>query len=95
MSGGGYFRLYPYRLTWAMAKLLEQQGKGLVFYVHPWEYDPAHPRVPMPRRMPKITHYFNLPSMLDRTRRLLADFRFGPIREAYASQLARSSSMPA
>jgi polysaccharide deacetylase family protein (PEP-CTERM system associated) len=92
MSGGGYFRLYPYRLTWAMAKLLERQGKGLVFYVHPWEYDPTHPRVAMPRLIPKMTHYFNLGSMRGRTRRLLADFRFSPIRDTYAAQIAAARS---
>lgn len=88
ISGGGYFRLYPYRLTWALAKLLEKQGTGLVFYVHPWEFDSDHPRLRMPRRIAQITHYMNLPVMSGRTRQLLSDFAFVPIREAYGERIA-------
>lgn len=88
ISGGGYFRLYPYRLTFALARLLERQGTGLVFYVHPWEFDPDHPRVKMPRRIAQFTHYLNLPAMIERTRQLLLDFAFVPIREAYGDRIA-------
>jgi polysaccharide deacetylase family protein (PEP-CTERM system associated) len=86
VSGGGYFRLYPYWLTRALASRLRGEGSGLVFYVHPWEYDPDHPRVRMPRLVPWFTHYFNLRSMAGKTRRLLRDFAFVPIREAYGPQ---------
>jgi polysaccharide deacetylase family protein (PEP-CTERM system associated) len=88
ISGGGYFRLYPYALTWALIKVLEQQNTGLVFYVHPWEFDPDHPRVRMPRRIAEITHYLNLSSMQARTQRLLSDFSFVPIRDAYGTRIA-------
>jgi polysaccharide deacetylase family protein (PEP-CTERM system associated) len=88
ISGGGYFRLYPYRLTWAFVKLLERERAGLVFYVHPWEYDAEHPRVRMPRAIAQWTHYLNLPRMTDRTRRLLSDFSFVSIREAYGARIA-------
>lgn len=86
LSGGGYFRLYPYRLTRALVQRLIAGGEDLVFYVHPWEYDPDHPRVEMPRRVPRFTHYHNLGSMADKTRRLLRDFRFGPLGAIYGSR---------
>lgn len=88
VSGGAYFRLYPYRLTQALVKRLERAGEQLVFYAHPWEYDPEHPRIRLPRLVPHVTHYLNLDTMAARTRRLLADFRFVPIREAYAAEIA-------
>jgi polysaccharide deacetylase family protein (PEP-CTERM system associated) len=88
VSGGAYFRLYPYGLTQALIRRLERAGDRLVFYAHPWEYDPAHPRIRLPHRVSQLTHYVNLGEMTDRTRRLLADFRFVPIREAYAAEIA-------
>jgi polysaccharide deacetylase family protein (PEP-CTERM system associated) len=88
ISGGGYFRLYPYRVTWALVKLLEKQGTGLVFYVHPWEFDSDHPRLRMPRRIAQFTHYLNLPAMSTRTRQLMSDFSFVSIREAYGARIA-------
>ena len=43
MSGGGYFRLYPYSLTKALVRRIQKEDASLIFYVHPWEYDLAHP----------------------------------------------------
>jgi hypothetical protein len=57
-------------------------GKGhpVVFYVHPWELDPEHPRIRLPRRI-SLTHYFNLQKTEGRLRRLLRDFSFAPMKE--------------
>ena len=41
VSGGAYFRLYPYGLTRTLIRRLERAGDRLVFYAHPWEYDPG------------------------------------------------------
>lgn len=88
LGGGGYFRLYPYAVTRGLAQHLRQrEHKGLIFYVHPWEYDPEHPHVKMPRRIPEITHYFNLGSTASKTRRLLADFAFTTMKSAFADVL--------
>jgi polysaccharide deacetylase family protein (PEP-CTERM system associated) len=88
VSGGAYFRLYPYRLTRALVKRLERAGERMVFYAHPWEYDPEHPRIRLPSFVPHVTHYVNLGTMAARTRQLLADFRFVQVREAYAAEIA-------
>ena len=66
MSGGAYFRLYPYRLTRALVKRLERGGERMVFYAHPWEYDPEHPRIRLPSFVPHVTHYVNLGTMTTR-----------------------------
>ena len=41
----------------------------------------------MPRRIPEITHYFNLGSTASKTRRLLADFAFTTMKSAFADVL--------
>ena len=86
VGGGGYFRLYPYAFTRGLARhLTTHERQPLVFYVHPWEYDPDHPQVAMPRRVPRITHYLNLASTYPKTRRLLRDFRFTTMDAAFRS----------
>jgi polysaccharide deacetylase family protein (PEP-CTERM system associated) len=80
VAGGAYFRIYPYRLTrWAF-RSINRQGRPAVFYLHPWEIDPDHPRIPLPRRV-ALTHYFNLRATEGRLCRLLRDFRFAPMCE--------------
>ena len=89
LGGGGYFRLYPYSLTRALGRhLLRSESHGLVFYVHPWEFDTGQPRVKVPRRVAEFTHYHRLDSTAAKTRQLLADFVFVPMREAFADELA-------
>jgi polysaccharide deacetylase family protein (PEP-CTERM system associated) len=92
LGGGGYFRLYPYGVTRQLARHLRSTERhGLIFYVHPWEYDPDHPHVKMPRKVPELTHYFNLRSTTEKTRRLLADFEFTTMADAFADVLAAPS----
>ncbi len=82
VAGGGYFRLYPYWLTRrALARINEGEGRPFVFYVHPWELDPAQPGVGRLPRLAAFRHYVNLARTERRLMRLLAEFRFGPIRE--------------
>jgi len=88
LGGGGYFRLYPYLLTRLLGQhLREYESHGLVFYVHPWEFDSGQPRVRLPRRLAEFTHYHALGSTARKTRRLLTDFKFVPMREAFADAL--------
>jgi polysaccharide deacetylase family protein (PEP-CTERM system associated) len=80
VAGGAYFRIYPYALTRTAFRSINAQGKAALFYLHPWEIDPGHPRIPLPRRI-ALTHYFNLKATEGRLRRLLRDFRFAPMKE--------------
>ncbi len=92
LGGGGYFRLYPYGVTRGLARhLREKEGQGLIFYVHPWEYDPGQPHVRMPRIVPEITHYMNLSSTAAKTRRLLQDFTFTTMEQAFGRVFAPAS----
>jgi hypothetical protein len=52
-GGGGYFRLLPYATSrWLLRRVNRVDRQPAIFYFHPWEIDPAQPRVPesTPRR---------------------------------------------
>lgn len=91
VTGGAYFRIYPYALSRANLRAHERTRGPAVFYLHPWELDPDHPRVPFAAR-PRMTHYFNLAATEPRLRRLLADFRFAPLGEVLEHELPGSGS---
>jgi polysaccharide deacetylase family protein (PEP-CTERM system associated) len=68
--GGAYFRILPFS---TFHRALNASNAELpVYYIHPWEYDPKHPKVRF-RWKAMITHYWNLSSTLPKTRRLLQD----------------------
>jgi polysaccharide deacetylase family protein (PEP-CTERM system associated) len=80
VSGGGYFRLFPYWLTeMALKKINADENKQFVFYLHPWELDPAQPRFNTASALSKFRHYNNLDKTRNRFVRLLATFSFGPM----------------
>lgn len=86
VSGGGYFRLFPYAVTrWALRRVCDE-GRPVVFYLHPWEVDPEQPRIPGARFRSRLRHYLNLGRTEARLARLLQDFRFGTMRDCLSSQ---------
>jgi len=86
VSGGGYFRLLPYWLTRAgLRKLNVQLQRPFIFYLHPWEVDPAQPRIKTGFKS-RLRHYTNLSRCEVRLRRLIAEFRFAPVRDVLKSQ---------
>jgi len=89
VSGGAYFRIYPYAITHANFESAERAGRPVVFYLHPWELDPGHPRVPFSWR-PRATHYVNLAATAPRLRRLVHDFSFAPLEEVFSNELERA-----
>lgn len=82
-GGGAYFRLLPYAVTERMLARLERAGERIVFYLHPWEVDPGHPRVPLPAGL-RVRHYHALDRAEDRLRRLVRRFSFGSVRGVLA-----------
>lgn len=57
--GGGYLRLAPLWLSKAMASRVRSHGTGVIWYIHPREIDPDHPRLRMPFRR-RFKSYVNL-----------------------------------
>jgi UDP-GlcNAc:undecaprenyl-phosphate/decaprenyl-phosphate GlcNAc-1-phosphate transferase len=86
VSGGAYFRLYPYSLTRSNFRAQERVGRSVIFYLHPWELDPDHPQVSFAWR-PRLTHYANLQSTRPKLVRLLRDFKFGSISDVIAARV--------
>jgi polysaccharide deacetylase family protein (PEP-CTERM system associated) len=85
VSGGGYFRLYPYPLTAWLLRGVNASTQPFVFYMHPWEVDPDQPRIPAPLKS-RIRHYTNLHSCEAKLRRLIADFQLAPMADVLADQ---------
>ncbi len=83
VAGGGYFRLWPYRLLRRWLRAIEAAGHPLVVYLHPWEIDPGQPRL-QASALSRYRHYLNLHKTEARLIRLLHDFRFGSICQTVA-----------
>ena len=86
-SGGGYFRLLPYPLfRLALRRANRVSGAGL-FYTHPWEIDPAQPRVAGASRLSRFRHYTGLAKTFPRLERLLRDFAWDRMDRVHAGLL--------
>lgn len=95
VSGGGYFRLLPYAVTRRGLRQINQRaGRPFVFYVHPWEVDPAQPRIRV-GAFSRFRHYTNLDRCATRLRRLLSEFQFAPVRAVLQSRGLLPSPAPA
>jgi polysaccharide deacetylase family protein (PEP-CTERM system associated) len=89
VAGGGYFRLAPLSFTtWAIRKI-NRQGDPAVVYLHPWEFDPAQPRVADASLRSKFRHYVNLHYTDQRLRALLQHFSFGPMESVFRERIAQ------
>ena len=87
-GGGGYFRLFPYRLSaWMIGRVNRIDRQPAIFYFHPWEIDPGQPRVPGVGRRTRFRHYLNLHRTEERLRRLLREFRWDRVDAVYAAAL--------
>jgi hypothetical protein len=84
VTGGGYFRILPYRLTLAGLRRINAAGRPFAFYLHPWEIDPGQPRIAV-GTFSRFRHYTNLSRCQERLRRLLKEFTFGPMGRLFAA----------
>jgi polysaccharide deacetylase family protein (PEP-CTERM system associated) len=88
--GGGYLRLFPISLIRSATRSVLREGRPVIFYVHPREIDPNHPRLPMGFGR-KFKSYVNLKSTEPKIRRLLEEFSvttFENYISEYGSRLA-------
>src|SRR4030095_143423 len=79
--GGGYFRPFPYSYTRYCMRKVNEQGRAVVFYLHPWELDPGQPCINNLSASQKFRHYRNLDQTERPLRRLVNDFQFTTVRE--------------
>jgi polysaccharide deacetylase family protein (PEP-CTERM system associated) len=71
--GGGYLRLFPYHVIRHMSRRVLANGAPVMFYIHPREVDPDHPRLPMPYRR-RFQCYVNLHTTERKIRNIIRDF---------------------
>ena len=91
IGGGGYLRLFPQSVFYrAVYRIVEQDRRPAILYIHPWELDPDQPRFPDGSRLSRFRHYVNLEKTEAKLRTLLAQWRFAPLREL----LTRLSDIP-
>ncbi len=92
VGGGFYARFWPGALLrWAVARL-NRQGRPAVFYFHPWEFDPAQPRLRAgARRLALATHYYRLGGTRATLRRLLDAFEWGAAADYLQAMQSESS----
>ncbi len=83
IGGGGYFRLAPLWVSsWAVRRM-NAEGRPAIVYIHPWELDPAQPRIPLPP-LQRFRHYTNLSTAERKLERLLASGSFTSLKEVLA-----------
>ena len=94
IAGGAYFRLFPYTFTRYGLRRINRSGQAAVFYIHPWELDPDHPRLNLAARI-RVPHYRSLGQTVPRLRNLLRDFRFGTVSQVLgATDISASPQRP-
>lgn len=85
-AGGGYFRLLPYWASgWALRHVNGSDRMPCVFYLHPWEVDPYQPRQRDVGLKSRFRHYINLSATESRLKRLLHDFSWTRIDQAFSN----------
>ena len=82
--GGGYLRLTPLPLVEAMAARVRSEGRSVIWYIHPREIDPDHPRLPMPLQR-RFKSYVNLHSTTRKLKVILESGTFATMGELAAS----------
>ncbi len=84
-AGGGYFRLLPYSVSRiAMRHVIRHDRRPVVFYLHPWELDYEQPRFANARIKSKLRHYMNLAATETRLKRLLREFSWTRMDQAFS-----------
>jgi polysaccharide deacetylase family protein (PEP-CTERM system associated) len=73
--GGGYLRLFPYWLVRKMGEKVSTSGRPVIFYIHPREIDPEHPRLSM-NLLRRFKSYVNLNGTRRKIGLILKDFSF-------------------
>ncbi len=95
-SGGGYLRLLPLRVIERGIRQEAKAGRPTVIYLHPRDFAPDAPRVPMPLHR-RFKCYVGTASTEGKLRRLLERHRWGTCAEVLAASkdnVSRSWTSP-
>ncbi len=78
-SGGFYFRSLPYQAFRILARRVLSLSRPLVFYCHPWEFDPDLPRPSSVTMAERVSLYAYLQGTSEKFLRFLEEFRPAPL----------------
>ena len=79
-AGGIYLRVLPLPIVdWALQRFA-RSGRHALVYIHPPEFDPDKPRLPLPVGE-RLLHYARLDAFRKKIPRLVEKFRFAPVGE--------------
>ena len=81
--GGGYLRLFPLWFIQAMARRVRNEGRGVIWYLHPREIDPDHPRLKIPLKR-RFKSYVNLHGTAGKVSAILGYGNFATLSELSA-----------
>ena len=75
-AGGGYLRILPLAYTrWVFRQFEDSYRERVVVYFHPWEIDPAQPRI-YDKLKSRLRHYSGLNKTMSKLEFLLSRYRF-------------------
>ncbi len=90
IAGGAYLRFLPAEfIAWGIHRINKIEQQPAVIYLHPWELDPAQPRVGI-KGFGRVRHYFNLGSTERKLRYLIKRCNFTTLNKI-ALQLFRNN----
>lgn len=79
-TGGLPLRMFPYFYIVSKILRINRQGKPVIAYLHPWEFDREQPRIDIPLSR-RFMHYFNIRVTPKKIEGLLRHCGFGTIRD--------------
>lgn len=92
-AGGAYLRFFPLGLIRAGLRSAERSSQPGTFYVHPWEWDTAPPKVQAPA-LTRLRMTGGVGRVRRKLERLLSDFPFRPIRDTLAAMERSGAQSP-
>lgn len=90
--GGGYLRLFPFWLINKMAHRLTIKEMPIIWYLHPREIDPHHPRLKMSRYR-QIKTYINIRSVEEKLEKILDQFQWVTFSEYIESNFPQEKTI--
>lgn len=90
--GGGYLRLFPMAMIRSMARKVLQQDRPVIFYIHPRELDPYHPRLGM-NMTRTLRSYINLKTTEAKVRKILGEFEVTTFQQFLAEHPVESTTI--
>ena len=87
VGGGAYLRLLPYRYTAAgIRRINNMDRQPACIYFHPWELDPAQPRLAR-SALARMRTYAGLRGMRAKVEQLLTDFKFSSLMAVHSETI--------